>query len=248
MTAPGDNDISSVPLATPKRGLMSRLSTGHVIMILAGLLAALLNFSLLQQRDETFSVVVASGPLLPGQTVQLADFDFVEIRATDEVLGTLIMADEISAIEGQVSVRSVPAGNLVLVSDFRTAAAPLEQRAMSIPIDEERAVAGELTSNDLIDIIVVDDGVASYIAIGIEILALPADQEGIGSADFSVTVAIDAETALKVASALDYGELHLVRSTGAALPEIETFDPNVDPDEEPVDEDAIPSEGEDSGN
>lgn len=237
MTGPGDTQ--PIVAAAPKRGLFSRLSTGHVIMILAGLLAALLNFTLLQQQEEVFLVVITSRPILPGQTVILDDFSYSEIRASEELLASLIMSDAVGSVEGQVAVRSIPAGQPVSFVDFSPAAAPLEQRAMSIPVDSDKAVNGSLTANDVVDIILVDDGVASYVAFGIEILAVPAPQEGFASAaSYAVTVVVDDETALRVASAIDVGELHLVRSTGAKLANAEVYDPSAvgeDTDGEVVD-------------
>ncbi len=221
-------DAHTIPIATTKRGMMSRLSTGHVIMVLAGLLAALLNFTLLQQRDEVFQVVVTNRPLLPGQTVVLDDFTHGEIRASQELLDTFVMVDAVASLEGQVAVRPIAVGNVVSAADFSPAAAPLEQRAMSVPVDAAKAVNGSLTTNDIVDIILVDDGRASYVALAIEVLAVPAPQEGFASAaKYAVTISVDDETALRVASAIGIGELHLVRSTGSQMADVEFFDPTL---------------------
>ena len=242
MSTPGDTQ--TIPIAVPKRGMMSRLSTGHVIMIVAGLLAALLNFTLLQQRDEVFQVVVASRALLPGQTVALADFTYADIRASQALLDTLVLSDSVGTLDGQVAVRSIAAGNAVSVEDFSPAAAPLEQRAMSVPVDSDKAVNGSLTINDVVDIILVDDGRASYVALGIEVLAVPAPPEGFAStASYAVTISVDDETALRVASAIDIGELHLVRSTGSRRADIEFFDPAEQDTDQPTDGVETPSTG-----
>ena len=227
-------DTQTIPIAVPRRGMMSRLSTGHVIMILAGLLAALLNFTLLQQRDQVFQVVVASRALLPGQTVALDDFTYAEIRASQELLDRLVLADSVGALAGQVALRSIAAGNPISVEDFSPVAAPLEQRAMSVPVDSDKAVNGSLTVNDIVDIILVDDGRASYVALGVEVLAVPAPPEGFANAaGYAVTISVDDETALRVASAIDIGELHLVRSTGSQQASIEFFDPAVETADQP---------------
>lgn len=225
-------DANAIPMAVPKRGLLSRVSTGQVIMVLAGLLAALLNFTLLQQRDEVFQVVVTSRSLLPGQTVGLDDFTYAQLRASQDLLDTFVLADAAGGLEGQVAIRSIPAGNVVSGADFRPAAAPSQQRAMSVPVDPGKAVNGSLTTNDIVDIILVDDGRASYVALGVEVLAVPAPQEGFASTvDYAVTIVVDDETALQVASAIGRGQLHLVRSTGAQAAQVELFDPASDPDE-----------------
>lgn len=216
--------------ASRRRGLLSRLSAGHIIMIVAGLLAALVNFNLLQSRDATFPVAVARSDFIPGQPVTAADFRAEEIKATENVLSTLFLYENISSIEGMISIRPIRAGQLVGPADFQEPAAPLQQRAMSIPIETDLAVGGAITESDLIDIIHVDKQVARYVAVSIPVLAVAGDEASFGGTiDFYVVVAVDAETSLKIASALDEGTVMLVRSTGADAPVSLTFDPALIP-------------------
>ncbi|MDH3303134.1 MAG: RcpC/CpaB family pilus assembly protein [Acidimicrobiia bacterium] len=234
MAASADEHIQTIGHATPSRGLLSRLSLGHVVMIVAGLLAALLNFTLLQSNEETFPVAVAAADLLPGRVVTSADLRFEEIRATEEVLVTLLQPADVVALEGQVVARTIAAGQLVSPQDFRAPSAPLEQRAISVPVQGDRAVGRAIGIGDRVDVIVVDrDDIAHYVATGLEVLALPGEARQIGGVDFFVTVAVDAETALRVASAIESGEIHIVRSTGSTVPDVELFDPSaMTPDEE----------------
>lgn len=226
MAAPADETVPSIGHAAPRRSLLSRLSLGHVIMIVAGLLAALLNFTLLQSNEETFLVAVAAADLLPGRAIDRADLRFEEIRATDDILATLIQPSDVVALEGQVVARSIAEGELVSATDFRAASAPLEQRAISVPVQGDRAVGRALAVGDLVDVVVVDRAnIAHYVAAGLEVLALPAEARQIGGVDFFVTVAVDAETALRIASAVESGEIHIIRSTGSAIPDVELFDP-----------------------
>lgn len=213
--------------APGRRGLLSRLSAGHIIMIVAGLLAALVNFNLLQQRDATFPVAVARADLIPGQPVTAGDFGVEEIKATEGVLNTLLLFEDVATIEGMIIIRPVRAGQLVGPADFQEPAAPLQQRAMSIPIETDLAVGGAITEADLIDIIHVDNQVARYVAVSIPVLAVAGEEASFGGTiDFYVVVAVDAETSLKIASALDEGTVMLVRSTGADAPVSLTFDPS----------------------
>ncbi len=196
-------------------------------MIVAAVLAALVNLSLLQSRDETFLVTVAASEILPGQTIAVGDLRSAEIRASGDLLDRLVMFEDVAGLEGLIAVRPLASGDLVGLDDFQAAAAPLQQRAMSIPVDEEFAVGGAVTSADLVDVIAVEDGVASYVVAGAQVLAVPvADERGFtGSGPFFVTVAVTGDQALAIASALDVGAVHVVRSTGAEEPDLTRYDP-----------------------
>ncbi len=203
---------------TVKRSLMSRLSLGHVIMIVAGLAAFLLVFSLLRSRDETFQVATAIEELRAGTAVTDEAFAFASFGVTDRAtLGTLLSPQQVeqAVAEGWVVTRTIPAGDPVRMSDFRTDADPSELRAMSIPIDQGHAVAGALQPGDLIDVIVVRNGIASYVTTGVEILDVAGADSQFGGG-FSVTVAVDGTSSLRLASALRDGSIDLVRATGAA--------------------------------
>ncbi len=198
-------------------------------MIVAALLAALVNLNLLQSRDETFLVSVASSEILPGQTIEPGSFSSTEIRATDDVLSRLVPFEDAGNYSGLIAIRPIAAGGLVGPADFQDAAAPLQQRAMSVPVDEPLAVGGAINTSDLVDIIAVDDGVARYIVIGAQVLATAAqDASGFSSSgQWFVTVAVSGQDALELASAIDRGEVQVVRSTGADVPEFEIFDPSL---------------------
>ena len=228
MAAPELNQdpVRSLGASTSRRGLMSRLSAGHIVMIVAGLLAALVNYNLLQQRDVTFPVAVAQSELIPGQLVTASDFRAEEIKATESVLATLLLFEDVAGVEGMIAVRPLRSGQLVGSADFQEPAAPLQQRAMSIPIETDLAVGGAISESDLIDIIHVQDQVARYVAVGVPVLAVAGEETGFGATvDFYVTVAVDADTSLRIASALDEGTVMLIRSTGSDVPEVLTFDP-----------------------
>ncbi len=210
---------------------MRRVSLGHVIMILAGLSAFLLVFSLLRSRDETHQIATAAVELRAGSTVEAGRFLYAEIGVVDDgLLATFLSPEQaVRAVEeGWVVTRTVPAGDPVRVTDFRTGADPSDLRAMSIPIDRGHAVAGGLQAGDLVDVIVVRKGVAGYVATGVEVLDVAGgDNQFAGG--FSVTVAIDGATSLRLASALRDGGIEIVRATGAAqVDPLDVFDPFAD--------------------
>lgn len=220
------------PLSAPRRGIFSRLSTGHVIMILAGAVAVVANLAVLSARDDVFSIATAATEIRQGKLITASDFETVDVNVDDETLRDLVLEADVAALEGKIAARTIPAGALVHPDDFRSASAPLELRAMSIPVNRQDAVGGDLAVGDLVDVIAVSDGVSEYITTAAEVLAVPeAATAGIaGGTTFYVTVAVDADTALRLALALDSAAVSIVRSTGASEPESLEFTPA--PDEE----------------
>ncbi|MDH3396480.1 MAG: hypothetical protein OEM81_01470 [Acidimicrobiia bacterium] len=213
----------------PRRSFNSRLSLGHVIMIVAGLSAFLLVFSILRNRDQTFEIATAAIELRAGTTVNHDAFSFSSIGVPDRsVLGTFLSPEQVerSINEGWVVTRTVSAGDPVRMTDFRIEADPSELRAMSIPIDRGHAVAGVLQAGDIVDVIVVRKGVAGYVATGVEVVDVAGgDNQFAGG--FSVTVAIDGPASLRLASAVRDGGLEIVRATGATqVDPHEFYDPS----------------------
>lgn len=209
---------------SPRRwGLRGRLSLGHVIMIVSGLLAFLLAFSLLRTREVTFQVAVAARDIPAGSPVDSGAFRFAEIRAGGDLLATLIQPGEMAEVSGWITTATIRSGDLVARTDLLPPAASSGLAAMSIPIEREHAVGGALKPGDRVDVIEVREGQARYIVRGAEILAVGPTGTGGGLVaesvgTFSVTLAVDPDTALAIASAIRDAGMELVRSTGVAVP------------------------------
>jgi Flp pilus assembly protein CpaB len=196
-------------------------------MLTAGLVASLLNYTALRALDDTMRVAVTATEVRAGQTLRAEDVTYVDARVDDAVLATLIRPERASDIDGWVVTTTLAPGELLRLSDLQTPSAPAEQRAMSIPIEAEHAVAGELQAGDRVDIIEVVDRSATYLVTAAEVLAVPPMQSaGIagGLRSFSVTVAVDDATALRLAVALRSGQLEIVRSTGSSTATMDRLD------------------------
>jgi Flp pilus assembly protein CpaB len=207
-----------------KRPLLSRLSLGHLIMVLAGLLAFLLVLTVLRERGDTFQIAVAAVDIEGGTTLEASDIRYADVSDTDEVLLLAFLGpDRVDRAiqEGWIATRTVRAGIPLTTTDFRTEAVGSDLRVMSIPISPEHAVNGALVAGDRVDLISVRRGVASYVVTNVEVISVSAATSSVGSRGFSLTIAVDEESSLEVASALNSGSLEIVRSTGA-----ETADPN----------------------
>lgn len=205
-----------------RRSWTTRASAGHVLVVVAAVLAALANFAILRAGDETVRVAVAATELLPGDVVEASWLRFVDVRVSSDVLETLIEHGRTEAAAGAIVVSRVPAGDLVRWSDLTDPGAESGLRAMSVPVDPAHAVGGRLRAGDRIDVIEVTAEGATYIALGLHVLDV-ADRTGGalgGLSPYSVTVSVDAETALRLANAMRSDAIEIVRSTGAAEPDV----------------------------
>lgn len=192
--------------APRRRPLTSRLSTGHVVVLLVGLLAAVLNYVVLHERDRTFAVTVAAHDLRPGSEVDLADVRVVDLRIDRSLVGAQV---DHEGVEGSfIAANRIAAGDLVRRSDLRAA---------SVPVEQTHAVGGDLVAGDTVDVITVTDGRSWFVATGVEVLAVgdPALAGLASIQQYSVTLALDADEALHVAAAVDAGTIEIVRATGA---------------------------------
>jgi len=205
------------------RNLLSRLNLGHVVMLLAAISALVLNLAILRGNDATIEVAVAATDVRVGTSLTEGHLAFAEVPADDVLSSRLIPSDRAGQLVGQLATRSIADGEPILESDLLAVDNRDGLRAMSIPIEESRAVSGRLSSGDSVDIVLVQDGIATYVATGIKVLDVPSSETNALGArtGYSPTVAVNATEALRIAAALDTGEVHIIRSTGAALPDLE---------------------------
>jgi Flp pilus assembly protein CpaB len=205
------------PQPAPRRKLSSRIGLLHLIAIASGLLAFLLVLSWMRGQEDLVEVAVAGDVIRSGNVVTSGMLEFVEVPAAASFGDRFVSPDDAASLRGSVATRSVAAGEPLLDTDLRTVATPAGLRAMSLPLDINRAVGGELAVGDRVDVIGVDDDGPRYIATEVEVLDVPGSRAGtFGATDgFAVTLAVDDQQALALAGALAEGELHVLRSTGA---------------------------------
>lgn len=202
-----------------RRGIGSRLSTGHVLMIVAGLVAAVANLAVIRANASAVPVLVARADIPLGATVTPDLLRTIEARLDADVLATLVSPDLVRAggLRGKVTATPIAAGSPLRITDLRpTATDEPGLRRIAIPVRPEAAVGGALAVDDRIDVIHVVDGVARYLVSDARVLAR-AEQTGttLGTmSGFHVTIGVDAATALCLAAAIEAGGLTLVLSTG----------------------------------
>lgn len=216
---PAAPDERSQPPQGPPRSprVRGRLSTGHLLMLLAGAVAALANYAALSGADDATPVLVAAGPIGAGERFDPGALTTTEADPASGVAERLLAADERDTVVGAVATGRLEAGEPLRPSDVRPAAAPERRRAMSLPVDAVHAVGGELRPGDRVDVIETGESAARYLVTGARVLAVPTG-DGLAGLDtgFSLTVAVDADGALRLAEAVHHRDLDVVRSTGAA--------------------------------
>lgn len=221
MTAPQLADRGYQQLPRPKRNPLTRITASHLLMVLAAVLAFATNVMVLRNQDETRSVVVTTGVIEAGRTLTPSDLAGAAVDLDDDLFATLIPWESSSTLTGMVAARTIGAGQMVMAADIRPPSAPHQLRAISIPIDPEHAVGGDLVAGDRIDLISVEEEGSTYVLSNAEVLSVPVEGRGslTGIGGFYVVVAVDAEEALAVATAIRVGAIEVVRSTGSTVAE-----------------------------
>lgn len=195
-----------------------RWSTGHVVVALAAVLAAVANLAVLRSADATVGVLGLAAPATAGQALAEASLTTVELRVDDaRTREALVLAAERDRIAGRVLATDLPAGAPLRWSDLRDAAAAGDGlRRMSVPVRPELAVGGALAPGDRVDVIQVVEGVGRYLVSSAEVLAVatPGDGSLAELVTYHLTIAVEPDVALCLAAAIDADQVSVVMSTG----------------------------------
>lgn len=207
------------PVGRRRRPLRTRLASGHLLMVLAGVLTFVLVANALRSRDATVEVVVAAVDLAPGAVVDPNATRAASLPASSSLRGALMSPGELR--DGRwVLTRRVGAGEPLARGAVARPAAPNGQRAMSVAVSPEHAAGGAIEVGDRVDVINAEGPQAVYVVRNAEVIgrSAPRSSGGLASSSsggFYVTIAVDAEPALRLASAIRGGKLEVVRTTGA---------------------------------
>jgi len=207
----------SAPPQQPRRRRPRRLSRGHWIALVAGLLAALVNIAVLRDRRDTTLVAVAAEPIEAAAPVTARMVRWVEVPADSALADGLVGEDSLAGTP--VAARAIEAGEPLTSRALANDVPRDGLRSMSIPVAREHAAGGQLRPGDRVDVIDVVDGEATYAVTGAEVVAVGTERTGTLDAStrtFHVVVAVDGDEALRLAAALADENLEVVRSTGAA--------------------------------
>ncbi len=205
---------SSAGVKVFRRSPFSRVSAGHVVMIMAGLLALLLNVLLLRSRGETVEVLVASHAISAGSRLVADDLSPVSVESGGPFVNRVLTEESADPLLGYVVVRDIAAGAPLISDDLRAPAFAENERAMSIPISSDHAVGAGLYVGDRVDVIAVEEGSSRFVGTAIEVIDVRFGGGRTSGDDLEVVVVVSPTEALAIAGALDGSAVHLIRSTG----------------------------------
>jgi Flp pilus assembly protein CpaB len=189
-------------------------------MVVAGLLGLLLSLSVLRREDTTVPVMAVTHDVAPGTRLTPEMFRATRVHADDRALGNLVSPAALADLHGSIVVSSLRAGDLLERSAVGSSTTRRAARAVSFPVDSSLAVGGDVSAGDRVDVLAsATDGSASgYVLVAVEVVAVHSSGSGPlrgGEGRLSVTVAVDAAGAQRLAAALHAADLLVVRSTGA---------------------------------
>jgi len=211
--------INPEPMAPRRRRMRDRVALGHLFMIASALLAFVLALSVLRDRRASEAVLVASVEILPGTVITDDLVDTVYLPSDSGLVNSMAKPGTLSA--NTTAGQRLAPGDPITITGLATSSTPSGLRAMSLPIDRVDAVGGDIVAGDRVDVISVNDGIAAYVSVNLEVLATQRSEARTGALNstalstYYVTVAVDGRDGLALALALEQGNVSVLRSTGA---------------------------------
>ena len=194
------------PDERPRGRPPSRLTAGSVVPVLLALLAAAFAYGALQDRSSMTSIVVANSLVPAGASVNRQDTHAVRVHSSDASLvqGLLTPAELGHGWVASVALR--PGEPLTLSEVERPSLVPaLGEMSIAVPLAQ--AAGGKIAAGDLVDVIASTgtEG-AYYVAQSLRVLSVASASttNGVlsGGGSYFVVVAVDKQTALRIAAAL----------------------------------------------
>jgi Flp pilus assembly protein CpaB len=219
MNAP---DVFPSPLSTGRRvaGRSSRpngrAALGALLVVLSGVGLYIATVSSTKERMTTY--VVAAKDITRGHIVTPAD-----VRTEPMRLGSGVSQrafPDPSVLVGAVALVPLSAGELIQVSAVQQGGAAL--RDMSFPIEASRAVAGDISPGDRIDVVATFDRdgatVTETVLRGLDVLAIDGTTlDAASSTPLVIRVGVNDHTQQEVlAHAVNSAKLFVVRANDAS--------------------------------
>ena len=220
----GSDDLVGVARAqrTPRRALRSRVSSGHVVMVVAGLLGLLLSLSVLRKADNTVAVVMVARDLAPGTRLLPDMVRTTRIHADDRLLHEPRQSRRFRRGQGLGRPRVAPQRRPPRAQRSRPGIDAARGASRELPRRRgarRRRTAFCRRPHRRARASANDGSGSGYVLAGVDVVAVHSSGTGpLRGSDgkLSITVAVDAAGAQRLAAALHVADLLVVRSTGAA--------------------------------
>ena len=213
----GQNDQSLAQL--PKRKAGSKLTSGHLLMIISGLATFLLVIIVLGSQGKTITVFVANNQIPVGQQITAQDFKPTEIPSSS-LDSQYFKAKDFLGETKIYAARTIEKNEPLLIIAKNTKTAASNVRLISLPIDKTKAVNGALAKGDQIDIIETPDGGCAYrVMAGLNIASVSGGTSsgglGGGTSAYTLIISLTSEDdESKLDGIISRGQYQLVRVTG----------------------------------
>jgi hypothetical protein len=182
------------------------VSTGHVVMIVTALVAALLTYSILRQAGGPgTTVIVAAQPIVQGEVATGSLFTTTTLKAQAGVVGQLVTPANESAVLGKPAAVAIAKGQVVQADQF--ASAPPEPPRMTILVSPDQVPGGlsTLVVGSRIDLLGTTAAGVPTMVPGLEVLQVPSQPSPGTLSDASTTVPIDVAVPSIAAAEYIYG-------------------------------------------
>ncbi|HLI57014.1 MAG TPA: SAF domain-containing protein, partial [Actinomycetota bacterium] len=201
-----------------------RLSTGHVVMIVAGLVAALLTYAILRQAGGQGSeVLVAAQGISAGQTVTAGMFTTTTIKAPDQVIASgMVTPGQESSVVGEVATVAIAKGQVIEANEFSGTAPQPPRAAIQLDPGQIPGGASSVKVGSTIDLVgVTAQGVPVAIP-GLQVLKVPATPAGSGTlsgttSSVQIVVAVPSMQLMEQVAAVTQGKFE-IRVTDPGAP------------------------------
>lgn len=205
---------------------------GHAVMILSGLTAALLIWTLETRGRDLVEVAVAAKDIGTGERIVAGEsYRFTRVPASTDILDALLTRSRIARFSGWVAVAPIMKGEPITPSRLRkpvlggAAEGPDGQvpvQLVEYPVSVEGGQApASVSPGDRVDVIAANrDGIAGHVVVGVLVVDVESGGAGLGSkvsvgGRYTLTVAVTRQEANELSAALAGGNrVTVTRSTG----------------------------------
>jgi hypothetical protein len=143
-------------------------------MIVAGLLATVLTYSVLRQASGPGTQVsVAAADIHAGQTVYPSLFATTNVKAPSSALSGILTPGDVAGMSGQVALADIKKGQLVARRQFRAATPPPPMMAIAVDPQTIPGGASALVSGSRIDLVAVTQSGQPFTVPGLVVVKTP---------------------------------------------------------------------------
>ena len=194
------------------------MSTGHVVMIVAGLLATVLTYAVLRQAAGVGTEEsVAAEDIHAGQVVTTSLFATTDVKAPSSALSGILTPKDVDGVSGEVALVDIKKGQLVARQQFRPATPPPPSMAITVDPQTVPGGASALAPGSKIDLVAVTQAGQPLLVPGLVVLKTPdsGSDHSLGATNVRIDVGVaDPATAEAVLAATTGGKF-AIRVAGA---------------------------------